>query len=406
MNRPGSSAATLDADTRHPSPHVNSRDKKHSPPEGQQDPRRGTKPATTRCRPASPRLNPATAGRAGGTAGPNPALLTCTEPHDAGPRRRPLPHPAAGSASALPELPLQQPPRPPGTGRVSLPFPSASNMAAALRSLPPSSARASGTPTVVERRRSASSAMETVSRRPFKEAEPAREPLELSLRLCADGAGEQGDAAAARCPWEMGQSTVVSALLARCLAAGAVTQETLDLNCRPPLCSVKFAEMERMANMRAEINEMKLKTEILQLEKEAADITHPFYLGKKCEIMQDMNRHLEAILKEERALRKRLMKPRCQESLPIEATFHKDIVELLTEAVTFIGKLESHLQTIRSIPQIPNMVNNMETALTKTELLVIELEELTEHILKWRELQRTSNVICSTAELDFGLSVT
>uniref|UniRef100_A0A8B9FFR9 HAUS augmin like complex subunit 2 n=1 Tax=Amazona collaria TaxID=241587 RepID=A0A8B9FFR9_9PSIT len=130
-----------------------------------------------------------------------------------------------------------------------------------------------------------------------------------------------------------------------------------------------------------------------------------YFIGKKCAIMQDMNRHLEAILKEERALRKRLLKPRCQESLPIEATFHKDIVELLTEAVTFIEKLESHLQTIRSIPQIPDMVNNMETALTKTELLVIELEELTEHILKWRELQRTS-VICSTAELDFGLSVT
>lgn len=161
-----------------------------------------------------------------------------------------------------------------------------------------------------------------------------------------------------------------------------------------------------MANMRAEINEMKLKTEILQLEKETADITHPFYLGKKYEIMQDMNRHLEAVLKAERALRKRLLKPRCQESLPIEATFHKDIVELLTEAVTFIEKLENHLQTVRSIPQIPSMVNNMETALTKTELLVIELEELTEQIVKWRELQRTSNVICSTAEFDFGLSVT
>ncbi|XP_065538796.1 HAUS augmin-like complex subunit 2 [Lathamus discolor] len=285
-------------------------------------------------------------------------------------------------------------------------------MAAALRSLPLSSARASGTPTTVERWRSASSAMEAVSPWPCKEPEPAREPLELSLRLCADGAGErgaageQGGAAAGRCRWEMGQGTVVSALLARCLAAGAVTQETLDLNCRSPLCLVKFAEMERMANMRAEINEIKLKTEILQLEKEVADITHPFYLGKKCEIMQDMNRHLEAVLKEEKALRKRLLKPRCQDSLPIEATFHKDIVELLTEAVTFIEKLESHLQIIRSTPEIPNMVNNMETVLTKTELLVIELEELTEHILKWRELQRTSNVICSTAELDFGLSVT
>ncbi|KFQ42840.1 HAUS augmin-like complex subunit 2, partial [Nestor notabilis] len=163
---------------------------------------------------------------------------------------------------------------------------------------------------------------------------------------------------------------------------------TLDLNRRTPPCFGKFAEMEKMANMRAEINEMKLKTEVLQLEKETADITHPFYLGKKNEIMQDMNRHLEAVLKEERALRKRLLKPRCQESLPIEATFHKDIVELLTEAVTFVEKLENHLQAIRSIPQIPNMVNNMDTALTKTELLVIELEELTEQILKWRELQR------------------
>ncbi|XP_005144005.2 HAUS augmin-like complex subunit 2 [Melopsittacus undulatus] len=279
-------------------------------------------------------------------------------------------------------------------------------MAAALRSLPPSSARASGTPPAVERHRSASSAMQAASRWPSKEAEPVWEPLELSLRLCADGAGEQGGAEAARCSWEKGQSTVVSTLLARCLASGAVTQETLDLNCRRPQCLAKFEEMERMANMRAEINEMKLKTEILQLEKETADITHPFYLGKKCEIMQDMNRHLKAVLKEERALRKRLLKPRCQESLPIEATFHRDIVELLTEAVTFIEKLESHLQTIRSIPLIPHMLNNLETALTKTELLVIDLEELTEYILKWRELQITSNVICSTAELDFGLSVT
>lgn len=87
---------------------------------------------------------------------------------------------------------------------------------------------------MVERRRSSSSAMEAVNPWPCKEAEPVREPLELSLRLCADGAeergaaGEQGGTAAARCPWEMGQSTVVSALLARCLAAGGVTQVTVQ----------------------------------------------------------------------------------------------------------------------------------------------------------------------------------
>uniref|UniRef100_A0A8C3TWX1 HAUS augmin like complex subunit 2 n=1 Tax=Catharus ustulatus TaxID=91951 RepID=A0A8C3TWX1_CATUS len=133
-----------------------------------------------------------------------------------------------------------------------------------------------------------------------------------------------------------------------------------------------------------------------------------YFIGKKCEILQDMNRHLEAILKEKRDLRKRLIKHGCQESLPIEATFHKCIVELLTEAVTFIEKLESHLQSVRSIPQIPHMMNNMDTTLSKTEMLMIELEELTEQILKWKELQKEvySNYVCNTTDLDFGLSLT
>lgn len=38
---------------------------------------------------------------------------------------------------------------------------------------------------------------------------------------------------------------------------------------------------------------------------------------------------------------------------------YRCIVELLTEAVTFIEKLESHLQSVRNIPQIPHMMNNM-----------------------------------------------
>lgn len=46
--------------------------------------------------------------------------------------------------------------------------------------------------------------------------------------------------------------------------------------------------------------------------------------------------------------------------------------------------------------------------MTKTEVLVTDLEELTEQILEWRELQKGvySDGICNTAELDFGLSLT
>ncbi|NXJ47383.1 HAUS2 protein, partial [Spizaetus tyrannus] len=159
---------------------------------------------------------------------------------------------------------------------------------------------------------------------------------------------------------------------------------TLDLTCRKAPCFVKFSEMEKMANIQAEINEV----QPLLLSVTTGSTLQFYFIGKKCEILQDMNRHLEAILKEKRALRKRLIKPRCQESLPIEATFHKYVVELLTEAVTFIEKLESHLQAIRSVPQIPNIMKNMNTALTKTEMLVMELEELAEQILKWREQQK------------------
>ncbi|NWU13405.1 HAUS2 protein, partial [Cephalopterus ornatus] len=159
---------------------------------------------------------------------------------------------------------------------------------------------------------------------------------------------------------------------------------TLDLTRRETPCFVKFSEMEKMANMQAEINEV----HPVLLSVTVGSTLQFYFIGKKYEILQDMNNHLEAVLKEKRALRRRLTQPRCQESLPIEATFHKYIVELFTEAVTFIEKFESHLQSVRSIPQVPNMIKNMDTALTKTEAFVRELEELTEQILKWRELQK------------------
>ncbi|NXK48352.1 HAUS2 protein, partial [Chauna torquata] len=158
---------------------------------------------------------------------------------------------------------------------------------------------------------------------------------------------------------------------------------TLDLTCKKALCFRKFSEREKIANIRAEINEVKpllLRTIVSTLQF--------YFIGKKCQLLQDMNRHLEAVLKEKKRLRQRLMKPICQENLPIEADFHKYVVELLAEAVTFIEKLESHLQTVKSIPQIPTLMKNMDIALTKTEVLVTDLEELTEQILKWGELQK------------------
>ncbi|NXL93227.1 HAUS2 protein, partial [Alectura lathami] len=94
------------------------------------------------------------------------------------------------------------------------------------------------------------------------------------------------------------------------------------------------------------------------------------FIGQKCQILEDMNRHLEAVLKEKRRLRQRLLKPICQETLPIKADFHKYVVELLTEAVAFIEKLESHLQAVRKIPQIPTFMENLVSSKNRTFCLL------------------------------------
>ncbi|XP_057577851.1 HAUS augmin-like complex subunit 2 isoform X4 [Hippopotamus amphibius kiboko] len=64
------------------------------------------------------------------------------------------------------------------------------------------------------------------------------------------------------------------------------------------------------------------------------------------------------------------------------------MVHLLELAVTFIERLEDHLETIRNIPHVEANLKKMSTALAKMDILVTETEELAENILKWREQQK------------------
>ncbi|XP_007435470.1 HAUS augmin-like complex subunit 2 isoform X1 [Python bivittatus] len=201
-------------------------------------------------------------------------------------------------------------------------------------------------------------------------------------------------------PWDPVQPTAAGLMLARGLSAGVVSQRTLDICGKPSACFAHFSEAEQIADLQAEVSRINLETEALQMEKDTADIIHPFYLTQKCQALQAMNRHLDAVLKDKRALRQRLVKPLCRESLPIEAAFHRDVVELLALAVAFIEKLETHLLTVRSIPQIPENIKNMSSALAKMDLLVTETEELAEQILEWREKQKG---IFENSQLTAGL---
>ncbi|XP_074145490.1 HAUS augmin-like complex subunit 2 [Sminthopsis crassicaudata] len=182
--------------------------------------------------------------------------------------------------------------------------------------------------------------------------------------------------------------TAAGQLLTEYLASGIVTQEILDSCKNPAPIFANFSRIKQIKDLQAEIRQKTLEIDLLKLEKDTADVVHPFFLAQKCETLQSMNQHLETVLKEKRALRQRLMKPLCQENLPIEAIYHRYVVQLLDLAVTFIEKLEAHIEAIRNIPCLDSSVKTMDRALTKMNVLAGETEELIENILKWREQQK------------------
>lgn len=177
-------------------------------------------------------------------------------------------------------------------------------------------------------------------------------------------------------------------LLSHFTASGTVTQEILDISKKPISCFENFSRQQQITDIKTEIDQKDLEIELLKLEKDTMDIAHPSFLAQKCQKLQSMNNHLEAVLKEKRFLRQRLLKPMCQENLPIEAVHHRCMVRLLELAVVFIERLESHLEVIRNIPHLDENLKKMCKTLAKMDVLVTKTEELAENILKWREQQK------------------
>lgn len=162
----------------------------------------------------------------------------------------------------------------------------------------------------------------------------------------------------------------------------------LNISKKRTPCFVNFSRQQQILDIQAEIYQKNLEIELLELEIDTADLVQPSCLAEKCHVLQSMSSHLEAVLKEKRSLRQQLLKPTCQESLPMEAVHHRHMVHLLELAVTFIERLETHLQTIRNIPHLDANLKKMSKALAKMDVLVTETEELAENILKWREQQK------------------
>ncbi|XP_031227480.1 HAUS augmin-like complex subunit 2 isoform X2 [Mastomys coucha] len=164
-------------------------------------------------------------------------------------------------------------------------------------------------------------------------------------------------------------------------------KEMLDISRKMAPCFVNFSRLQQISDIQAEIYQNNLEIELLKLEKDTADLIHPSYLVEKCDVLQNMNNHLETVLKEKQTIRQRLLRPQCQDNLPLEAVYHRYMVHMLDLAVIFIEKLETHLETVRNSPHLDANLQKVSKALAKMDILVNKTEELAENILKWREQQ-------------------
>ncbi|KAI2573795.1 HAUS2 isoform 10 [Pan troglodytes] len=84
---------------------------------------------------------------------------------------------------------------------------------------------------------------------------------------------------AAANPWDPASAPNGAGLvLGHFIASGMVNQEMLNMSKKTVSCFVNFTRLQQITNIQAEIYQKNLEIELLKLEKDTADVVHPFFL--------------------------------------------------------------------------------------------------------------------------------
>ncbi|XP_007255140.2 HAUS augmin-like complex subunit 2 [Astyanax mexicanus] len=177
--------------------------------------------------------------------------------------------------------------------------------------------------------------------------------------------------------------TPAARVLSRCVHSGTMSQKELDAVPRKSeVFSSHLLEAEQLNRMKQEIDQVSLDLELLRLEKSTADVTHNHYLSQWFASLQEFTSHLQDVLKQQTSLQQRLMKPICQQNLPVQANLHRYVVELMGMIVEFIENLEMKIKIVRSIPATEESLINLNNAMTQLLAQVTEVESLTKQVLQ------------------------
>ncbi|KAM7375660.1 hypothetical protein PAMP_005449 [Pampus punctatissimus] len=186
------------------------------------------------------------------------------------------------------------------------------------------------------------------------------------------------------CPFSM---TPAASLLARCVSTGAVSQEQIDSCSQSPAFSSHLLEAEQQIRAQRRLDQVRLQVELLQVQKQSADITHRVYLTGRLQVVQELCCHLQDVLKEQNSLRQRLMRPLGRTNLPVQAHLHRCVVDIVKMLLDFIETLEEKLSSVRNCPAARDQLAQLDSCLAQLLAQVVEVESLSNQVLQWKEVR-------------------
>ncbi|XP_026194859.1 HAUS augmin-like complex subunit 2 [Anabas testudineus] len=190
--------------------------------------------------------------------------------------------------------------------------------------------------------------------------------------------------------WDLFPFSVTPAanLLARCVSRGALSQEDLDSasSRQCPAFSSHLHEAEQRIRTQRQLDQLQLEMQLLQTEKEDADVTHTFYLTRRFQILQMFCGHLQDVLKDQNNLRQRLMRPLGRTNLPVRAHLHRSVVNSVKLLLDFVETLGEKLKSVHSWIRTRDYLTQLDTSLTWLLAQVVELQTLSNQVLQWREV--------------------
>uniref|UniRef100_A0A1A8R9H8 HAUS augmin-like complex, subunit 2 n=1 Tax=Nothobranchius rachovii TaxID=451742 RepID=A0A1A8R9H8_9TELE len=181
--------------------------------------------------------------------------------------------------------------------------------------------------------------------------------------------------------------TPAASLLSRCVSVGAVSQDEIDaaFSSPNPVFSTRLQETEEMIRNQKQLDELQLELELLKMEERSADVSHDFHLDQKNKRLQQFACHLLDLLREQRILRQRLMRPLARTNLPVPAHMQSFMVGSMELMMDFVACLEEKLKSAQIQTTTADSLTLLETSHSLMLTLAADMEAAFMQILQKRK---------------------